>query len=200
MPLLRSETALNRAAKKLLSLFGDTEVQQVYSTCGPEQEYFLIDKGYYRLRPDLQLTGRTLIGASSPKGQQLEDHYFGSIKDRMLNYMKDYFEREMMKIVSLDLLEEMKSVVREDGFIGAPGRAKDDRVIAAALGHGGVCRAVAACSHCQPHHAGSVAQGAGNHAAIARDRSQSHRPDRIPSPHRGLRLKVDTHGLTPVAL
>lgn len=93
LPLLRSEAALNKAARELLSLFGDTDAQQVYSTCGPEQEYFLIDKGYYRLRPDLQLTGRTLIGAPSPKGQQLEDHYFGSIKDRMLNYMNEVAEQ-----------------------------------------------------------------------------------------------------------
>jgi glutamine synthetase len=68
-------------------------VQQVYSTCGPEQEYFLIDSGYFRLRPDLQLTGRTLVGAPSPKGQQLEDHYFGSIKNRILNYMNDVTEQ-----------------------------------------------------------------------------------------------------------
>jgi glutamine synthetase len=89
LPLLRSDQAISRAAVALLKLFGHTEAKNVYSTCGPEQEYFLIDESYYRLRPDLVLAGRTLIGAGSPKGQQLEDQYFGSIKDRVLNYMFD---------------------------------------------------------------------------------------------------------------
>ncbi len=88
LPLLRSDAAINKAAKDLLKLFGH-DVTQVYSTCGPEQEYFLIDQAYYKKRSDLMLTGRTLIGASSPKGQQLEDQYFGSIKERVLNYMND---------------------------------------------------------------------------------------------------------------
>jgi glutamine synthetase len=86
LPLLRSDQAINKAAVALLKLFGH-EAANVFSTCGPEQEYFLIDEAYYRMRPDLVLAGRTLIGASSPKGQQLEDQYFGSIKDRILNYM-----------------------------------------------------------------------------------------------------------------
>ena len=87
LPLLRSDQAINKAAVELIRLFGHDDVQSVYSTCGPEQEYFLIDESYYRMRPDLVLTGRTLMGASSPKGQQLEDQYFGSIKERVLNYM-----------------------------------------------------------------------------------------------------------------
>jgi glutamine synthetase len=89
LPLLRSEAALSRAAVTLLHLFGHTEVRSVHSDCGPEQEYFLIDQGYFKLRCDLQLAGRTLLGARSPKGQQLEDQYFGSIKERMLNYMHE---------------------------------------------------------------------------------------------------------------
>lgn len=87
LPLLRSEDALNRSAVNFLKLFGRKNVKKVYSTCGPEQEYFLIDKNFYNLRQDLVMTGRTLVGAPSPKGQQLEDQYFGSIKERALNYM-----------------------------------------------------------------------------------------------------------------
>ncbi|MCX5706946.1 MAG: glutamine synthetase III [Candidatus Omnitrophica bacterium] len=89
LPLLRSDEALNRAAAGLLKLFGHKDVKKVFSTCGPEQEYFLIDKNYYDLRQDLLLTGRTLIGAPSPKGQQLEDQYLGTIKERALNFMFD---------------------------------------------------------------------------------------------------------------
>jgi glutamine synthetase len=92
LPLLRSDAALNKVALELVKLFGHADIKQIYSTCGPEQEYFLIDEAYYRMRSDLLLTGRTLIGASSPKGQQLEDQYFGSIKDRVLNYMHDVAE------------------------------------------------------------------------------------------------------------
>ena len=87
LPLLRSEDALNKAALGLLKLFGHKHIKKVFSTCGAEQEYFLIDKNYYNLRQDLIMTGRTLIGAPSPKGQQLEDQYFGTIKERVLNYM-----------------------------------------------------------------------------------------------------------------
>ena len=88
LPLLRSDEAISKAAVKLLKVF-KKNVRKVVSTCGPEQEYFLIDKHYYNMRQDLMLTGRTLIGAPSPKGQQLEDQYFGSIKDRALNYMQE---------------------------------------------------------------------------------------------------------------
>lgn len=92
LPLLRSDVAINKSATALLKLFGHDDVTSVYSTCGPEQEYFLIDEAYYRARPDLVLSGRTLTGAASPKGQQLEDQYFGSIKERMLNFMQDVGE------------------------------------------------------------------------------------------------------------
>lgn len=87
LPLLRSDEALSKAAIGLLKLFGHKNVKKVFSTCGPEQEYFLIDKNYYNLRQDLVMTGRTLIGAPSPKGQQLEDQYFGTIKERVINFM-----------------------------------------------------------------------------------------------------------------
>lgn len=92
LPLLRSDEALSKAAVNLLKLFGHKNVRKVVSTCGPEQEYFLIDKNYYNLRQDLLLTGRTLIGAPSPKGQQLEDQYFGAIKERVINFMFEVAE------------------------------------------------------------------------------------------------------------
>jgi len=92
LPLLRSDEALNKAAIGLLRLFGHKDIKKVFSTCGPEQEYFLIDKNYYNLRQDLLLTGRTLVGAASPKGQQLEDQYFGTIKERVVNFMFEVAE------------------------------------------------------------------------------------------------------------
>lgn len=92
LPLLRSDEALSKAALGLLKLFGHNDVKKVYSTCGPEQEYFLIDRSYYNLRQDLLLVGRTLVGAASPKGQQLEDQYFGTIKERVVNYMFEVAE------------------------------------------------------------------------------------------------------------
>lgn len=92
LPLLRSDEALSKAAVGLLKLFGHKDVRKVFSTCGPEQEYFLIDKHYYDLRQDLVMTGRTLVGAPSPKGQQLEDQYFGTIKERVVNFMFEVAE------------------------------------------------------------------------------------------------------------
>ncbi|MFH1198871.1 MAG: glutamine synthetase III [Candidatus Omnitrophota bacterium] len=92
LPLLRSDEALNKAAVGLLQLFGHKTIKKVFSTCGAEQEYFLIDKNYYNLRQDLLLTGRTLVGAASPKGQQLEDQYFGTIKERVVNFMFEVAE------------------------------------------------------------------------------------------------------------
>jgi glutamine synthetase len=92
LPLLRSIEALNRSAVKFLKLFGNKGAKKVFSTCGPEQEYFLIDKNYYKLRQDLILTGRTLVGAPSPKDQQMEDQYFGSIKERVINFMYEVGE------------------------------------------------------------------------------------------------------------
>ena len=96
-PLLRSAEALNRAALKLLRTLGDDRVEHVYPTLGCEQEYFLVDRDLYVLRPDLVATGRTLFGAKPPKGQELEDHYFGSIPRRVLSYMQDV-EQELWKL------------------------------------------------------------------------------------------------------
>jgi len=87
IPLLRSMDALSRAAMRALRLFGDEESQRVFTTIGPEQEYFLVDEQYYYERPDLINTGRTLFGAKPPKGHELDDHYFGSIPERILAYM-----------------------------------------------------------------------------------------------------------------
>jgi glutamine synthetase len=88
-PLLRSQEALSNQATQLLHLLGDTNVKRVNVTLGVEQEYFLIDRAYYGLRPDLVLSGRTLLGAKPPKGQELEDHYFGSIPSRVQAYMQE---------------------------------------------------------------------------------------------------------------
>ena len=87
--LLRSMEAINRQALRVLKLFGNTDVTSVKTTVGPEQEYFLIDKEMYDARPDLIYTGRTLFGAKPPKGQELDDHYFGAIKPRVAAFMKE---------------------------------------------------------------------------------------------------------------
>ncbi len=88
-PLLRSMEAINKASLRILSLFGNTDVKSVKTSVGPEQEYFLIDKDMYLKRKDLIYTGRTLFGSSSPKGQEMEDHYFGAIKPRVREFMED---------------------------------------------------------------------------------------------------------------
>ena len=96
-PLLRSMERLSSEAVKVLHLFGQDEVTRVATTVGPEQEYFLIDKEMYDQRVDLKLTGRTLFGAMAPKGQELEDHYFGSIKTRVSAYVRD-LDEELWKL------------------------------------------------------------------------------------------------------
>ena len=88
-PLLRSMEAINEQAMRVLKLFGNTDASSVYTTVGPEQEYFLVDKKYYDERKYLIYTGRTLFGAMPPKGQEMEDHYFGVIKSRVKAFMKD---------------------------------------------------------------------------------------------------------------
>lgn len=88
-PLLRSNAAMNRQAKRLLTLLGNTDVAPVNSSCGAEQEYFLIDQAFLNLRPDLLLVGRSLFGAASAKGQQFDDHYFGAIPERVQVFMQD---------------------------------------------------------------------------------------------------------------
>ena len=95
-PLLRSMEAISKEACRVLALFGK-KVSRVTTTVGPEQEYFLIDKADYKKRPDLILTGRTLLGARSPKGQELEDHYFGSIRPRVKAFMAD-LDEELWKL------------------------------------------------------------------------------------------------------
>ena len=97
VPLLRSMEALSAQAVRVLRLFGNTSVTRVTSTVGAEQEYFLVDKSFYLQRPDLMMAGRTLFGAMSSKGQEMEDHYFGSIKERVLSYMKEVNE-ELWKL------------------------------------------------------------------------------------------------------
>lgn len=96
-PLLRSMQALDKQAVRVLRLFGDTETKRVITTVGPEQEYFLIDEDVYRKRPDLLYTGRTLFGNKPPKGQELDDHYFGQIKPRVKEFMKD-LDNELWKL------------------------------------------------------------------------------------------------------
>ena len=96
-PLLRSMEALNKQALRILRLFGSTEVRRVTTNVGPEQEYFLVDREMYLKRKDLIYTGRTLFGAKPPKGQELEDHYFGAIKPRVQAYMEELNE-ELWKL------------------------------------------------------------------------------------------------------
>ncbi len=97
VPLLRSMDALSRAAIRALGLLGAPEAQRVFTTVGPEQEYFLIDEQYYFERPDLLITGRTLFGAKPPRGHELDDHYFGSIPERILAYMLEV-EQELARL------------------------------------------------------------------------------------------------------
>jgi len=96
-PLLRSMQALSKQAIRVLTLFGHEDVSRVYATAGPEQEYFLIDRHFYFARPDLINCGRTLFGTKPPKGQELEDHYFGAIPERVLACMLET-ERELYKL------------------------------------------------------------------------------------------------------
>ncbi|RGS16632.1 glutamine synthetase III [Blautia obeum] len=96
-PLLRSMDTLNKEAVKVLRLLGNTEVKHINTTVGPEQEYFLVDKNLYNKRKDLIFCGRTLIGAPAPKGQEMEDHYFGTLKPRVSAYMHD-LDEELWKL------------------------------------------------------------------------------------------------------
>ena len=96
-PLLRSMDTLNKEALKVLRLLGNTDVKHIDTTVGPEQEYFLVDKDLYNKRKDLIFCGRTLIGAPAPKGQEMEDHYFGTLKPRVSAYMHD-LDEELWKL------------------------------------------------------------------------------------------------------
>jgi len=97
IPLLRSNSAMNEAAQKVLKLMGETEIADLNSSCGPEQEYFLVDENFANSRPDLLLAGRTLFGAAPAKGQQFDDHYFGAIPARVQVFMQD-FEDKLYKL------------------------------------------------------------------------------------------------------
>ena len=97
IPLLRSQEALGREALRILRWFGNSAASRVFTTIGPEQEYFLVDRRLAEHRPDLILTGRTLFGAPPPKGQELEDQYFGSIRERILAFMMD-LDRELWRL------------------------------------------------------------------------------------------------------
>jgi len=97
IPLLRSNAAMNEAATKVLSLMGETDIAPLNSSCGAEQEYFLVDENFANSRPDLLLAGRTLFGASPAKGQQFDDHYFGAIPTRVQVFMQD-FEDKLYKL------------------------------------------------------------------------------------------------------
>ena len=96
-PLLRSIDEVSRQAVRILRLFGETDVKRVIPQVGPEQEYFLVDKEMYSKRMDLRMTGRTLFGAKPPRGQDLDDHYFGAIKPRVVAYMKE-LDQELWKL------------------------------------------------------------------------------------------------------
>ena len=96
-PLLRSQQAMGAQAERILKLFGHKDFDHVVSFCGPEQEYFLIDRHFFLARPDLINAGRTLFGAKPPKGQEFDDHYFGAIPERVLGFMMDT-ERELFKL------------------------------------------------------------------------------------------------------
>ena len=96
-PLLRSIDAMSRQAVRILRLFGDTKTKKVSANVGPEQEYFLVDKELYLKREDLRMCGRTLFGAKPPKGQELDDHYYGSIRPRVTAYMQD-LDEELWKL------------------------------------------------------------------------------------------------------
>ena len=97
IPMLRSQEALGKQALRVLRWFGNTTATRVFTNIGPEQEYFLVDRRLAEQRPDLLLTGRTLFGAPSPKGQELEDQYFGAIRERILAFMMD-LDRELWRL------------------------------------------------------------------------------------------------------
>ena len=97
IPLLRSNDAMNRAAQKVLSIMGETEIAPLNSSCGAEQEYFLVDSNFANSRPDLLLAGRTLFGAAPAKGQEFDDHYFGAIPARVQVFMQD-FEDQLYRL------------------------------------------------------------------------------------------------------
>ncbi len=146
-PLLRSMDVVSDAALRILKLFGNTTTKRVVATVGAEQEYFLVNKATYDQRKDLIFTGRTLFGAPAPKGQELDDHYFGSIKDRVASYMKD-LDEHMWKlgITSKTKHNEVAPAQHENAPIFAPANLATDQnqltmelMKKIALEHGLVC-------------------------------------------------------------
>ena len=146
-PLLRSMDVVSDQALRILRLFGNTTTKRVVATVGAEQEYFLVDKKTYDKRKDLIFTGRTLFGAPAPKGQELEDHYFGSIKQRVSNYMKDLDEHLWkLGITSKTKHNEVAPGQHENAPIFAPANLATDQnqltmelMKKIALEHGLVC-------------------------------------------------------------
>lgn len=127
-PLLRSMDVVSDAALRILKLFGNTTTKRVVATVGAEQEYFLVNKDTYNKRKDLIFTGRTLFGAPAPKGQELEDHYFGSIKERVSNYMKDLDEHLWkLGIASKTKHNEVAPSQHENAPIFAPANLATDQ-------------------------------------------------------------------------
>ncbi len=146
-PLLRSMDVISDAALRILRLFGNTTAKRVVATVGAEQEYFLVNKATYDKRKDLIFTGRTLFGAPAPKGQELDDHYFGTIKDRVASYMKD-LDEHMWKlgITSKTKHNEVAPAQHENAPIFAPANLATDQnqltmelMKKIALEHGLVC-------------------------------------------------------------
>ena len=146
-PLLRSMDVVSDAALRILRLFGNTTSKRVVATVGAEQEYFLVNKETYDQRKDLIFTGRTLFGAPAPKGQELEDHYFGSIKERVADYMKDLDEHLWkLGITSKTKHNEVAPSQHENAPIFAPANLATDQnqltmemMKKLALDHGLVC-------------------------------------------------------------
>src|SRR5215207_5018487 len=130
-PLLRSTDALSSKAIELLELLGDRGVDRVFTTLGPEQEYFLIDRAHFAMRPDLVMAGRTLIGAAPPRGQQLEDHYFGGIPERIQACIAEV-EYELYKLGvpivtrhnEVALRHGLQALLHEKPFAGINGSGK----------------------------------------------------------------------------